>query len=143
MAIADATEWVISRGYGKFYGIPLDTGTSTDFQAIDTTEGNKFQNDGNVRLLFLGASGATGQVHVRTHKQCNYFGGGSDNSAYEHDMVTTANALDSSSKEVVVGPIPPNIFNQGDYASMAWVTYSGTMTGVTCAVVSEEQYATL
>jgi len=135
MAISDATEWTIDRGSFRT-GIGLDT--SSEFQAIDATNGNVFKNDGNVRLIFLGNTGATGYLSVKTASECNYYGGGSDHLSYQHDMVTVASTLDASTKELVLGPFPPNIFNRGDYKSMVWVQYTGTMTGVTCAVVSEE-----
>lgn len=117
--------------------IALTTGT-TDYDDPDTTNGNKFKNNGKVRIHIIGATGATGTVKAVAARPCNYDDGGG-HANFKHDMVTAANALDAATKEVVLGPFPPSRFNQGD--GEVEIQYTGTVTNIKIAVVEEIEEA--
>ncbi len=115
-----ATAWTITQS-------DLVDGVIPNFQAIDSANGNKFANNGKIRLRFRGAVSATGQATVVAQTKCNH--------GTLHNVVTPASALDTTAEEIEIGPFPIDRFN--DANSDVNVTYSGTVTGITCSVVRD------
>lgn len=113
------TEWTVEQS--------LLGGFAATRQDIDSANGNKFANDGRVRLHFYGNTGATGQVVINSLLVCNY--------GYDHNPTTDANDLDATTKEQELGPFPTTRFN--DAAGYCTVSYTGTVTGIQVAVTRD------
>lgn len=102
-------------------------GRSLTMNSLDfSTNTYKFLNHkGMVRLIFQGATSATGTVTITAQTPCS--------AGIDHDDTTEANALDASTKFVEMGPFDPNIFEDGNL--YAWITGTGTTTGIKVALV--------
>lgn len=113
------TEWTVEKA--------LYAGFAATKQSIDSANGNKFANNGRVRLRFIGNTGATGQVVIDSKVVCNY--------GYDHNPTTTASVLDATTKDLELGPFPTSRFN--DTAGYCYVSYTGTVTGITVQVTDD------
>jgi len=83
-------------------------------------DGNKFSNDGRMFLHVKNGAGAPITVTIQTPGQV-------DGLAIADQVVTVTNG-----EERMIGPFPPNIYNQDD--RMVYVDYS-SVTSVTAAVL--------
>jgi len=123
MAVETATELTVIKG-SALTGI--NSGNSP--QAIDATNGNKFLNNGKVRLHIFGSASASADAKVTVK------GGRPCSRGSIHDETTATGALDSAAEELILGPFDPNRFNQGGYVE---IQFSGTTTGITMNPVEE------
>lgn len=83
-------------------------------------DGNKFANDGRMFLHVKNGAGAPITVTIQTP-------GTVDGLAVAEQIVTVTNA-----EERMIGPFPPNIYNQSD--GMVYVDFS-SVTTITAAVL--------
>lgn len=115
-----ATAWTIQK-------IDQVDGVVPTAQAIDSANGNKFLNrSGKIRLRFNGATSATGTATVNQQKP--------NQDGQVRNVVTPANGLDAATKFVELGPFNDR-YNDGD--GYVQVSYTGTVTNVTCSVIED------
>lgn len=123
-----ATSWTVEKADNV-------TGFKPTFQAVDSVNGNQFNNaSGKVRLKFFGATSATGTITVVRQKKCSL--------GSTHNLVTLANALDNpvvltppyTGETLDMGPFDET-FNDG--SGFVQVTYSGTVTNIAVHVVQD------
>src|SRR5262245_14248398 len=105
----------------------LVSGTLPTAQAIDSTNGNNFANNGKVRIRFNGAASATGTVTLIKSQKCS--------DGFSHNAVSLANALDTTTEFLEFGPFPPDKWN--DPSGLIQITYAGTVTGITANVIQD------
>jgi hypothetical protein len=103
-------------------------GVLPTYNAIDATNGNCVANKGGIRLLFMGnPSATTGVVTIAGQGLCEY--------GIAHSEVTVSGQLDAAAKFLFLGPFNMNRHN--DANDDIQITYSGTTTGITVAVLKD------
>jgi len=95
------------------------TGLEQTYEAAQV-DGNKFSNDGRMFLHVKNGAASPITVTIQTP-------GTVDGLAVAEQIVTVTNA-----EERMIGPFPPNIYNQSD--GMVYVDYS-SVTTITAAVL--------
>jgi hypothetical protein len=97
------------------------TGTEVTYEAIEDTDGNQFQNDGRMFLHVINATGDAGTVTIDTPNTVDGL------AIANRDVVVT------SAEERMIGPFPPNIYNDGD--RLVQITYDVVGAGMTIALL--------
>lgn len=99
----------------------IRTGTEVTYEAVDSANGNQFQNDGRMFLHVVNATGDNAVVAIATPNTV-------DGLAIADRSVTVTDA-----EERMIGPFPPNIYNDGN--RLVQISYTVVGAGATVALL--------
>jgi hypothetical protein len=97
------------------------TGTEVTYDAIDSDWGNQFQNDGRMFIHVVNATGHDATVTIETPNTVDGL------AIADRAVVVT------SAEERMIGPFPPNIYNDSD--RLVQVSYTVEDVGMTIALL--------